>query len=101
MSKGSLFCCALLLSVGATFLATPAQSHTGTDESQGCHTDPRTREYHCHTPKNPPSDPVVLTYCHVMVGRGSRCGYELKVCNQLVSQFGGYCQQSGFSFGVR
>jgi len=101
MSKSKLFAPALLLSLGATFLASSALSHTGTDKSQGCHTDRKTGEYHCHTPTTPEPELLTPTYCHVMVGGGSRCGYERNACNQLVSRFGGFCQQSGFTFGVR
>jgi hypothetical protein len=97
MSHSRLFGCALLVCVGATFVATPAQSHEGDENSQGCHTDARTGEYHCHTPKTPQPDPVALTYCHVVRGE-SRCGHTRDACAQLVLQFGGSCQtQLGFT----
>ena len=98
MFTGRLFGWALLLSLGATFLATPAQSHTGDENSQGCHTDITTGEYHCHTPKAPqPDQQVTLTYCHVVRGE-SRCGHTRSACMNLVLQFGGSCQpQLGFS----
>ena|ERR1700741_1833844 len=96
MPKHKLFGSVLLLS--ATFLATRAQSHTGDEDSQGCHTDRSTGEYHCHTPKTPPPDPVTLTYCHVVRGQ-ERCGHTQRACSELVTQFGGVCQpQLGFSF---
>lgn len=99
MSNGRLFACALLLSLGATLLATPAQSHKGDESSQGCHTDRQTGEYHCHTPKTPqPQTEVTLSYCHVGAYGRRNCGHTNAECVQLVSQFGGYCQQQvGFS----
>ena len=98
MSKRRQFGWALLLSLGTTLLATPAQSHKGDERSQGCHTDRRTGEYHCHTPKTPqPPTEVTLSYCHVVYGQ-RRCGQTSGECAQLVSQFGGSCQQQlGFS----
>jgi hypothetical protein len=68
----------------------PAYSHSGGTNAQGCHTDRRTGEYHCHTPKVPP--PSAVTYCHVVNGE-RRCGYARSTCADLVSQFGGSCQQ--------
>ncbi len=98
MPKRTLLGSAFLLSLAATFLAAPAQSHTGDESSQGCHIDRTTGEYHCHTPKTPPPpDMVTLTYCHVVRGE-SRCGHARDACAQLVRQFGGSCQtQLGFS----
>jgi hypothetical protein len=98
MANGKLFGMALLLCLGAAFLATPAQSHKGDEHSQGCHTDRKTGEYHCHTPKGqPPQTEVSLTYCHVMYGR-TNCGHTSAECAQLVLQHGGSCQtQVGFS----
>ena len=98
MSNGRQFGLALLLSLGATLLAMPAQSHKGDENSQGCHTDARTGDYHCHTPTKPqPQTEVSVTYCHVLYGR-SNCGHTNLECTQLVSQFGGSCQQQvGFS----
>ena len=98
MSNGKLFSRGLLLSLGATLVATPAQSHKGDENSQGCHTDARTGEYHCHTPTKPqPQTEVSVTYCHVLYGR-SNCGHTSGECAQLQSQYGGSCQQQlGFS----
>jgi len=98
MPKLGLFGSALLLSLTATFLAAPAQSHTGDEKSQGCHTDLTTGEYHCHTPATPTPPPeVTLTFCHVVRGQ-SRCGIPRDGCYQLVLQYGGTCQpQLGFS----
>jgi hypothetical protein len=100
MANGRLFACVLLLFLGSTLLATPAQSHEGDENSQGCHTDARTGEYHCHTPTKPQPQPrteVSVTYCHVLYGR-SNCGHTIGECGQLKLQYGGSCQQQmGFS----
>ena len=99
MANGRLFACVLLLFLGSTLLATPAQSHEGDENSQGCHTDARTGEYHCHTPTKPqpPRTEVSVTYCHVLYGR-SNCGHTIGECGQLKLQYGGSCQQQmGFS----
>jgi len=64
-------------------------SHPGGTNAEGCHTDHRTGDYHCHTPKTP--SPSTPTYCHVIRGE-RRCGYARSTCNDLVSQFGGSCQ---------
>src|SRR5262245_34349429 len=98
MFNGKLFACALLL-VGATLVATPAQSHKGDESSQGCHTDARTGEYHCHTPTKPqPQTEGTLSYCHVGAYGQRNCGHTNVECAQLVRQFGGSCQQQlGFS----
>ena len=99
MSNGRLLACALLLSRGATLLATPAQSHKGDVNSEGCHTDARTGKYHCHTPENPqPRTEITLSYCHVNVYGQRNCGRTNVECLQLVQQFGGSCEkQLGFS----
>ena len=89
MSNGKLFSLVLLLSLGATLVATPAQSHKGDESSQGCHTDARTGDYHCHGQKASP--PSRETYCHVVNG-SRRCGYARSTCNNLVSEYGGYCR---------
>lgn len=80
----------LVLVVFSAFPASPAQSHSGGTNAQGCHTDRRTGDYHCHTPKAPA--PGAVTYCHVVSGE-RRCGYARSTCTDLVSQFGGSCQQ--------
>jgi hypothetical protein len=100
MSNGRLLGLALLLlSMGATLLAAPAWSHKGDEDSEGCHTDARTGEHHCHTPKNPQSQlEITLSYCHVGVYGQRHCGHTQVECAQLVRQFGGSCQQQmGFS----
>lgn len=88
---------ALLLSLGSMLLAAPARSHTGDENSEGCHSDRRTGEYHCHTPKTPqPPAEVSLTFCHVVHGQ-SRCGQTYAECTKLQVQFGGLCErQLGF-----
>jgi hypothetical protein len=89
-----------LLSLAATFPATPARSHTGDENSLGCHTDRRTGEYHCHEPKTPKTPPAEVTrsYCHVVGEQQPRCGHDRGSCYQLVLRFGGVCElQVGLS----
>ena len=62
--------------------------HSGGTNAAGCHTNRRTGDYHCHTPKAPV--PGRVNYCHVINGE-HRCGYARSTCNSLVNQFGGYC----------
>ena len=77
---------AILLFSGVPYDA--ARSHSGGTNAAGCHTNSKTGDFHCHTPKVVPSNTVV--YCHV-VGGESHCGYALSTCNNLVSTFGGSC----------
>ena len=65
-----------------------AGSHSGGTNAAGCHTNRRTGDYHCHTPKA--SRPNQITYCHV-VNSEYRCGYTISICRSLVGQFGGQC----------
>jgi hypothetical protein len=99
MPYGKLFGWALPLCVGATFLAAPARSHEGDENSEGCHGDRRTGEYHCHKPLTPQPDPVTLTFCHVVRGE-SRCGHTRDACTQLMVQHGGTCEPQ-LAFTVR
>jgi hypothetical protein len=68
----------------------PAMPHSGGTNADGCHTDHRTGEYHCHTPKTPSANTV--SYCHVVNGE-HRCGYSFNSCQNLVSSYGGFCQR--------
>ena len=68
----------------------PAVPHSGGTNAEGCHTDRRTGDYHCHSPKSPL--PGAVTYCHVVSGE-RRCGYSRTTCYDLVSNYGGFCQQ--------
>jgi len=86
MSKAFLMVALAILFTGV--FATPAASHSGGTNAQGCHTNRSTGDYHCHTPKTPP--PSRTTYCHVINGE-SRCGYAQSTCNDLASKYGGYC----------
>ena len=74
----------LLLSV----LVGTALGHGGGTNAAGCHTNRKTGDYHCHTPKTPA--PGRETYCHV-VGDEHRCGYALSTCSDLVWVYDGYC----------
>lgn len=76
--------------LSAGLAAETAMSHPGGTNAAGCHTNRRTGEYHCHTPKAP--DPSRTTYCHVINGE-ARCGYALSTCKDLAAQFGGHCQE--------
>ena len=39
-------------------MSRPAMPHSGGTNGDGCHTDHRTGDYHCHTPKTPPPGAV-------------------------------------------
>lgn len=72
---------------GATI--TDSVAHSGGTNANGCHTNRKTGDYHCHTPKA--RAPGQKTYCHVLKGE-SRCGYSVRTCEDLKQQFGGYCR---------
>ena len=67
-----------------------ADPHSGGTNADGCHTDRRTGDYHCHQAKSP--SPGRDSYCHVIQGE-QRCGYSLGSCQSLVRDFGGYCRR--------
>ncbi len=75
--------------IALTFTSPSANSHSGGTNANGCHTNSRTGDYHCHTPK---SNSSYETYCHVLDGE-RRCGYAISSCRSLVRQHGGYCSQ--------
>ncbi|HZF30612.1 MAG TPA: YHYH domain-containing protein [Gammaproteobacteria bacterium] len=79
----------VLVMVGAVLAGDTAYSHPGATNADGCHTNRKTGEYHCHNPK--PRVPGTVTYCHVIKGE-NRCGYALGTCSDLVSKFGGSCK---------
>jgi hypothetical protein len=64
---------ALLLCV-ASPTTTP---HSGGTNADGCHTNHRTGDYHCHNSKAPV--PGAMSYCHVVHG-ARRCGYARSTC---------------------
>ena len=91
VSRSLLFVAAL--SIGGLFAALPSLpvfAHSGGTNADGCHTDSRTGDYHCHGAKQRDSGNV--TYCHVVNGE-SRCGYSQSACSRLASRDGGYCQR--------
>jgi hypothetical protein len=90
MTTGKLFVASLLMTLLLSFQAQPALSHSGGTNADGCHTNRRTGDYHCHTPKLQVPDRG--DYCHVINGE-SRCGYARSTCGNLVSEFGGSCRQ--------
>ncbi len=87
--KTHLVVIAAVLIVGS-LVGADAVSHSGGTNANGCHTNRKTGEYHCHNRKRKP--PGQVTYCHVIDGE-SRCGYALSTCSDLVSQFGGRCRR--------
>jgi hypothetical protein len=70
--------------------AGPATPHSGGTNANGCHTERRTGDYHCHNSKAPVSG--TATYCHVVQGE-RRCGYARSTCQDLVANYGGVCRQ--------
>ena len=80
----------LLITALLCVAAGPATPHSGGTNSDSCHTNRRTGDYHCHTPKAP--IPGAVTYCHVLDGE-RRCGYSRSTCQDLVANYGGYCRQ--------
>ena len=80
----------LIIAISLIFLSPVVFSHSGGTNADGCHTNRSTGDYHCHTPKS--SSPGRVTYCHV-VKEEKRCGYAQSTCQDLVSDFGGYCQR--------
>ena len=86
MPKSKLALLALLLACHVP----AAVPHSGGTNADGCHTNRKTGDYHCHSSKPEASDRV--TYCHVVSGE-SRCGYSRSSCANLVSELGGYCRQ--------
>jgi hypothetical protein len=73
------------------FTSLAANSHSGGTNASGCHTNSKTGNYHCHTPKKTPTSKVL--YCHVLNGE-KRCGYAYSTCKSLVNKHGGSCSQS-------
>ena len=76
-----LIACVLLL--GAVAFA-----HSGGTNANGCHTNRKTGDYHCHNAKRPA--PGRVNYCHVLNGE-YRCGYAKSTCDELKRKFGGSC----------
>ena len=67
---------------------TRSDAHSGGTNANGCHTNRKTGDYHCHKPKAP--SPNRQAYCHALNGE-YRCGYAKSTCNDLVDKFGGRC----------
>lgn len=88
MSK--LYPFVLIACMAMAFPVPPTAAHPGGTNAQGCHTNHKTGDYHCHNAKTP--DPGKTTYCHEINGE-SRCGYALSTCNDLVQKSGGYCRR--------
>jgi hypothetical protein len=90
MRVTKLFAVAMAVGLVASLQIQSAGAHSGGTNADGCHTNHKTGDYHCHTPKLLAPDRV--SYCHVINGE-SRCGYARSSCANLVSQFGGSCRQ--------
>lgn len=73
----------------SALISSAAIAHSGGTNANGCHTNSKTGDYHCHNSK-----PQVNydTYCHVLNGE-RRCGYAKSSCQSLVRQHGGYCSK--------
>ena len=80
----------ILLAALLAIQPSSAVPHSGGTNAEGCHTDRRTGDYHCHSPKSPPAGAV--TYCHVVSGE-RRGGYSRSTCDDLVANYGGYCRR--------
>jgi hypothetical protein len=88
MARVPAIVCAVFLSV--VLCSSETLAHSGGTNADGCHTDRRTGDYHCHSPK--PYAPPRSTYCHVLNGE-ARCGYAASTCEDLRSRFGGSCER--------
>ncbi len=80
---------AVIIALLAACLGADSLAHPGGTNADGCHTNRRTGEYHCHDAKRRPAGRQ--TYCHVVNGE-RRCGYALRSCQSLQRQFGGTCE---------
>jgi len=78
----------LLVATLSVFRPFSAHAHSGGTNADGCHTDHRTGDYHCHTPKYPRAGQE--TFCLVVNGE-RRCGYAQSTCQNLASRYGGFC----------
>ena len=79
----------MLILLAGILISGDAYSHSGGTNANGCHTNRKTGDYHCHTPKAPKAGRE--NYCHVINGE-SRCGYEYSTCQDLISKYGGSCK---------
>jgi hypothetical protein len=78
----------LIAGIAISVLAIESFAHSGGTNADGCHTNRKTGEYHCHRKKTPA--PGRISYCHVLAGE-YRCGYAKTTCEDLKKQFGGKC----------
>ena len=87
MKRSKIF---LLTFVVLCLTAPVSFAHSGGTNAEGCHTNRKTGDYHCHSAKTPA--PNAVTYCHVVQGE-RRCGYAKSSCDDLRNKFGGYCER--------
>lgn len=78
----------LFLLFSVQLITTSTFAHSGGTNADGCHTNRKTGDYHCHNAK--PRSPYRNTYCHVVNGE-RRCGYAKSTCEDLRSELGGRC----------
>ncbi len=82
---------AVQLAIVSAFISFAVFSHGGRTNAQGCHTESKTGDYHCHTPKAPSQNSNRINYCHIINGE-RRCGYAESSCKSLAQKHGGYCE---------
>ena len=78
----------LILILAAISLAQNAQAHSGMTNSDGCHMNYMTNQFHCHQRKTPSFGQT--TYC-LHVNFKKYCGYAHSSCQNLQRQYGGMC----------
>ena len=79
-----------LFLVCLSLLGADSLAHSGGTNANGCHTNRKTGDYHCHNAKVSP--PARQSYCHVLNGE-YRCGYAKSSCESLKRQYGGSCRK--------
>ncbi len=80
----------VFLALLVALLSFESEAHPGGTNADGCHTNRKTGEYHCHNRKPPVAGKS--SYCHVL-NNEYRCGYAKTTCEDLRKRFGGYCVQ--------
>lgn len=64
-------------------VAVLVHAHGGGTDANGCHTNRKTGDYHCHTPKSPSRNPSATSRVPGS-GEGFTCGTKT-VCKQMAS----------------
>jgi len=81
---------ALFILASATLSIADSFAHSGGTNANGCHTNHKTGNYHCHNRKTPAAS--LQTYCRVVNGERN-CGYSYSSCNALKKKLGGQCEK--------